>query len=267
MRKIIATDYDGTLNQGGIQPHVVEAIARFRAAGNLFGVVTGRDKMGSFDVFFREKTFGFDFVLALNGALALDADGNQLYACPIRGDQLYGDTTLSRALVHRIWELTGYHCGIAFADSRLDIHPDYANGGKLGWNTMTAYHDLETDVFAKMDTFLQLNTVCESEARAKEVTAQLTEEFGAYVNPLQNGVCIDIPVCGMDKGKAIARYASNVGVSACDIWTAGDNYNDLAMLEPYHGCAMKNGVDAVKAVAEYVCQDIAEVVEAAMREE
>lgn len=264
MKKIIATDYDGTLNYGGIKPHVVEAIAHFRAAGNLFGVVTGRDKMGSYDVFAREGQFGFDFVLAFNGALAIDAAGNTLYACSIRGDQPYGDTTLSRALTRRIWELTSGHCGIAFADARLDIHPDYPGGGKLGWTTLTPFSDLETDVFAKMDTFLQLNTVCESEERAKEVTAQLAEEFGDYVNPLQNGICIDIPVRGMDKGAGIARYASMVGAAADGIWSAGDNYNDLAMIAPYHGCAMANGVQAVKDAAEFVCRDIAEVVALAM---
>ena len=70
----------------GIPPRVVEAIERFRAAGNLFGVVTGRDKPGSWGRFSAEKKFPFDFILALNGAQAYDADGNQLYECSIRGD-------------------------------------------------------------------------------------------------------------------------------------------------------------------------------------
>ena len=266
MKKIIATDFDGTLTIDGIPPRVVEAIERFRAAGNLFGVVTGRDKPGSWGRFSAEKKFPFDFILALNGAQAYDADGNQLYECSIRGDVPYGDTTLAEALVRRIWELTGGHCGVAFEDDRLDIHPDYPDGGKFKWVDLMPFDDLKTDVFDKMKVFAQLNTVCDNEEKAAEVAVQLKKEFGDYVNPLQNGTCIDIPACGMDKGVGIARYAALVGVDPSDIWTAGDNFNDLAMLEPYHGCAMASGVDAAKAVAEFVCRDISEVVALAMRD-
>lgn len=266
MKKIIATDFDGTLTIDGIPPRVVEAIERFRAAGNLFGVVTGRDKSGSYGRFIAEKKFPFDFVLALNGAQAYDAKGNKLYDSPIRGDVSYGDTTLAKAIVHRIWELSGGHCGVAFEDERLDLHPDYPNGGKFMWVDVGPIGDPERDVFAKMKEFSQLNTVCESEQKAAEVTVQLKKEFGDYVNPLQNGICIDIPVRGMDKGVGIARYAEMVGVEKSNIWTAGDNYNDLAMIEPYHGCAMASGVDAVKKAAEFVCRDISEVVALAMRD-
>ena len=40
---ILASDFDGTLNHGGISQRSRDAIAAFRAAGNLFGIVTGRD--------------------------------------------------------------------------------------------------------------------------------------------------------------------------------------------------------------------------------
>lgn len=265
MRKIIATDYDGTLTIDGIPPRVIDAIARFRAAGNLFGVVTGRDKIGSYSAFAKDKRFGFDFILALNGALAMDADGNTLYEYPIRGDQPYGDTTLSRALVRRIWELTGRQCGISFGDTRLDIHPDYPDGGKLGWTQLDPFDDLEKDVFSKMDTFSMLNTVCENEEMTTRVTATLLEEFGDYVFPQQNGTCIDIPVRGMDKGEGIAKYAALMGVDENNIFTAGDNFNDLPMLRRYHGCAMASGVQAAKDVSEFICRDIAEVVDLAMK--
>ena len=265
MRKIIATDYDGTLTIGGIPPYVVEAIERFRAAGNLFGVVTGRDKNGSYGAFSREKKFGFDFVLAMNGALAFDAAGNMLYEMTVDGSQPYGDTTLSRALLRRIWELTGFHAGVAFSDgSRMDIHPDHPEGAQIRWAKTDPFRDLEKDVFARMNTFTQINTICEDEAEAYRIAAILKEEFGAYVNPMQNGTCIDIPVAGLDKGTGVARYAALMGVADENVFTAGDNFNDLAMLERFNGCAMASGVDAAKAVSKYVCKDLAEVVELAL---
>ena len=42
--KIIATDFDGTLSYNGrVSDEDKDAIHRFRAAGNKFGIVTGRD--------------------------------------------------------------------------------------------------------------------------------------------------------------------------------------------------------------------------------
>ena len=40
--KIIASDYDGTLNRGGISDDVRKAIDMWRERGNIFGIVTGR---------------------------------------------------------------------------------------------------------------------------------------------------------------------------------------------------------------------------------
>ena len=58
-----------------------------------------------------------------------------------------------------------------------------------------------------------------------------------------------------------------MGVDADNIFTAGDNYNDLPMLRRYHGCAMASGVQAAKDVSEFICRDIAEVVEIAMKKQ
>lgn len=59
MKSVVASDYDGTLHQGGISADVVEMIRRYRAAGNLFGVVTGRDYAGGFQMFRQENRFPF----------------------------------------------------------------------------------------------------------------------------------------------------------------------------------------------------------------
>ena len=76
--KLIGSDYDGTLNHGGIDEEKLEAIRRWRAAGNVFGVISGRgpdfiaeltDKLGD----------NFDFYASCNGGVAVDAKGNPLF--------------------------------------------------------------------------------------------------------------------------------------------------------------------------------------------
>lgn len=74
MKRLIATDYDGTLCRGGkIDPADRAAIDAWRAKGNYFGVVTGRGTD-----FFRtaeENGLTLDYFLLYNGALLALPDG------------------------------------------------------------------------------------------------------------------------------------------------------------------------------------------------
>ena len=66
--KIIATDYDGTLNHKGIDDKKKSAISRWRKAGNLFGVVSGRGVRSLHDIA-AKKNFEYDFLIANNLSL------------------------------------------------------------------------------------------------------------------------------------------------------------------------------------------------------
>jgi hydroxymethylpyrimidine pyrophosphatase-like HAD family hydrolase len=42
--KILGSDFDGTFNCGGIGEDKINAVKKWRAAGNKFGIVSGRSK-------------------------------------------------------------------------------------------------------------------------------------------------------------------------------------------------------------------------------
>ncbi|MBR6647277.1 MAG: HAD hydrolase family protein, partial [Clostridia bacterium] len=94
-----------------------------------------------------------------------------------------------------------------------------------------------------------------------EVADVLNKKFGQYVNPTQNGRCIDIPCVGADKATGIAQLADCLEIPYEYIWTAGDNFNDMSMIKKYHGCAMTSGVDGLNKYSEYVCDSVADVIE------
>ena len=72
---ILASDYDGTLNRGGISARDLEAVARFREAGNVFVIVSGRDgHMYEYECKGRIK---LDYVLGMNGGIVTIADGDR----------------------------------------------------------------------------------------------------------------------------------------------------------------------------------------------
>ena len=74
-KKLIATDYDGTLRRlGVITKKDRKYIELFRKKGGLFGVVTGRGS--DFPKTAAEDGITCDFFILCNGSLILDKDGN-----------------------------------------------------------------------------------------------------------------------------------------------------------------------------------------------
>ena len=67
-KRLIATDYDGTLNRNGvIDDETRTAIDRWRADGRYFGVVTGRG-VDFYDTA-KEVRLPFDYLIVCNGCL------------------------------------------------------------------------------------------------------------------------------------------------------------------------------------------------------
>lgn len=253
---ILASDYDGTLVQSkGIAEETIKAINKFRQMGNLFGIVTGRDYVNGFEYFKRNNEIPFDFVIANSGAGAYDKDGNIYFVKRVNGKQALGESTLAQEIINQCLALTSNPCGISFDKERYDFHPKYPFGGKV---ENIQYASLL--VLKDVDEFVLVNAVCDTIEQATKVTYVLKKKFGDYVNPMQNGRCIDIAPAGVDKATGIAKLADCIGIPYENIWTAGDNFNDMPMIEKYHGCAMKSGVDDLKKVSEYVCDSVADVI-------
>ena len=72
--KIIATDYDGTLNHGGIDEKKKNAISRWRKEGNIFSVISGRGAPDLIRIY-NENTFECDYLIADNGAVIMKTNG------------------------------------------------------------------------------------------------------------------------------------------------------------------------------------------------
>lgn len=244
---ILATDYDGTLNRGGISQADRDAIARFRKAGNLFGVVTGRAS-DMYDTLVREKV-EFDFVIVMNGAMSLDTNGETVF-------EVTGDASCIRGIAGLIGGGEyGSYLSCVNHKKRRTFHAAYPDGNDK-------YDPLEKS--EEFSIFTQLNTWVKTDELAAKATAEINARFGEYVNALQNGTCIDIPPRGIDKGVGVARYADQMGVPHENVWCAGDNMNDMAMITRFHGCAVSNAREEVKTAAEATYDGIYAIIERIM---
>ena len=241
--RIIASDYDGTLNHGGIDDEKRTAVAEWQAQGNLFVVVTGRDKF--FCPEMREKSgIIMDYYLACNGAMILDRDFHTIKEARI-------EKAVIVPLLEYLFELNCDWGNLCAEQSTRIYNPACADIPEEA----CFLADAERIEFCN-----QISTALPSFEEAARVTKAVAEKFGHAVNPLQNGTCIDIVPVGMDKAQGIYRLLASCGAKYEDVITVGDNVNDIAMLEEFYSYAMENGVDAVKEIADKITPGVTQLI-------
>ncbi len=127
----------------------------------------------------------------------------------------------------------------------------------------TVYPSLSTDKAgcytpqtAQIAYFHQISTVLPTFEEAARVTAAIADAFGHWVNPLQNGICIDIVPAGIDKAEGIRRLLALWGIDEADVIAVGDNVNDSAMIAAFPAYAVDNAVDSIKALAGRTVPDV-----------
>ncbi len=241
--KIIASDYDGTINFNGISKEDREAIAKFREAGNKFGVNTGRDvEMASWIL--HDMKGELDFLICCTGGTILDGQGNIIF--------------------ERLQKIDH--------ERHIEIFNEARKYNLGNFNISNRYTRVYADRYGKIppqfhlvDEFSQSNAWFMDEASSIAFLSYLEKEHSDYMKGFRNGGAIDIPPLGSSKPTGIAEYARLVG-GADEIYTVGDNLNDIPMLEAFCGFAVSNAKDEVKAVARHQCNRVCDMIEFIMEE-
>lgn len=247
--KIIATDYDGTLNHGGIDGTKRNAIKKWREAGNLFGIVSGRGLSDLVEIPVRQE-FECDFLLASNGAVAARADGTVLAESRCDG-------ALAKPLIEFMFSL-GCTWASVHTEFRciVDENDDERQEDEFSFATLP-----------EIPYFNQISTILPDEESARIVTEEIRKKFRNVLNPLQNGRCIDVVSADMNKAKGLYVYLDIVGAGYDDIVTVGDNINDTHMIAEFRSYAMENAVQSIKDIADYITPGITELIEAELSAE
>lgn len=264
MKYIVATDFDGTLCQSypdgyRINDKTLGAIKDFRNKGNLFGVVTGRSYIWAYPVFKKLNTFEFDYIISDNGAQCFDKDGNVVFSNKIKAyfgfAKDYVNTVLN--FCDEVEE-----AGICFEMDRFNFEKNNPDGNGGYYSKYSVLDEL-----CDKDEFVMVNAVCKDNETAAKLKEKIAAKFGEYLDPAQNGRCLDITAKGINKATGISRYATAMGVPYDNIYSAGDNYNDLPMVKAFHGCAVKGAVDLLKNEAEFVLDDVGSLIEIILQKE
>jgi HAD superfamily hydrolase (TIGR01484 family) len=245
---ILSSDYDGTLSlHGSVSAEDRAAIERWRKAGNIFGIISGRGYPSICEEVKRHEVT-CDFLICNNGSLIYDGGSEPV-------DQIAADGKVLQSLVPFIIEAGGWHAAISHASERMVVEID--NGRERNpqdfWITL---NDL-----SGISSFHQLDTRFENDVQAKEFAAKVNQRFGQYVTALPNGASVDMVPAGVNKASGIHRYIALKNVSKEHALVIGDNYNDLDMILEFNGYTVTSGRPEVIAQAKKAYTSIAGLIE------
>ena len=247
MALAFASDFDKTLwfheEPGHLRAADLEAIERFRAGGNLFGVASGRSLKG-IDLELGDR-FAFDFHILSTGALVLGPDR----------------TVISRSCVdpQLMRELNDIY---ATQDAQIIFHGNdtvYSFGKPLPMQT-------HIDDLAEIGPYLYgMSMYVGSFERAIEAAAEVNERFGYALTAYPNRAIVDIVPAGCSKGHAVALAKEALGASA--IAAIGDSFNDVPMFEAADASfTFHASPEDVQARAGHVVDSVAEAIGIFVRE-
>ncbi len=247
-KKLFASDFDGTLNnyKVGISEHTRKMIGKFRAEGNIFGVVTGRNYVGASWIW--DDADGLlDFIMCMTGAYVMDKERKVIF-------ESRGDGAILPELLRLMLEKKCRYLNYCDHEMMYEI--------PLDANLTDDSPEIMEALCHK--NFTQINTAFCTEEETYESVALLNERFAGKVNPQINNTCIDMPPYGVSKGEAVGRLARYYGVSPENIFTAGDNINDITMLTAHYGFAVEGARDEVIGSAREVCFEVGDMLERVM---
>ncbi len=230
--RLLASDYDGTLNLGGIGEAKKTALAEWKEKGNFFAVISGRGIPNLMELM-DEDGIRPDFLVGDNGATIADGKGTVLCETGCRGD-------IAKELAEYLFALG---CDWAtLRASSFDYHVKPAGYPCAEW-------EIPIGELPQVPYFTQMSTSLRSLDDTVRIIGQVRERYGNLLNPLQNSGCIDIVSKNINKAVGIRRLIQRIGVNEADVIAVGDNVNDADMIRAFPSYAMENGVDELKRIA------------------
>lgn len=249
--KVLASDYDGTLRtEEAVDVNDVHAIQKFREKGNLFGLVTGRS-MESIQKEIANNNIEFDFIVGNNGGVIYDKDFNRL-------ECVYMDFNKALDIISYIKTLDcvsyvindGFH-RFKFSVDKNQIDHKYGN---LKDTTEKEEEILDRGKIAQL--VISLN----DQMLVDEISHYINTNFKGFAVAYVNINCVDIVPVGVSKAEGLYFIEQHLGLEHDDIYAIGDSFNDIPMLEEFHGCAVAHARSEIIDSAEHVFLSIEECI-------
>lgn len=246
--KILASDYDGTLNVGGtVSKENIEAIQKWCAAGNLFGMVSGRN-LGSLKKFMDKDKVPYDFLVGCNGAVITDAEGNAV------GDACVSPR-MAKTLLREIHRYEAHYVSASY---------DWGSTPALADSDIRADDSVLVIDGVRVGRVYQVSGYYTCPEHALSVRNACEALFPGQIKGLMpSPQGIDFVRVGTNKAEGIRSLVRNRGIEPEVILTVGDGENDLDMLlaPDFCGYAMQSAMPAVLEKVSRTTKSVAALIE------
>lgn len=247
--RIAVSDYDGTMYSAGkLLGDVAGAVSRWRAAGNVFVIATGRDYWMTAPEVVRWG-IPVDYMICTNGAGIYDGAGLLLHYRNIPNE------LIPRLLRHPA-ALASMHFQLSSCMIPLRVFMK-----ETSWFPLIgiAFDRVEYEEALGYTDLGQISFAYEEEEECIGHEAALRRDFGDALDPHRNKATIDINVSGVDKASGIEELLRMKGWEGKDVHVIGDGGNDLGMIRKYGGYTVPGAQKETERAAKKVFADVADM--------
>ncbi|WP_291648199.1 Cof-type HAD-IIB family hydrolase [Clostridium sp.] len=254
--KLVCIDLDGTLltDDKKITNENIEAIKKAINSGVNICIATGR--IYKFVDHIKDALGVTTKVIASNGGIILTEDGK------LKLNTLSYDEILKLKELVKNYDVDIYlnteneiisEKSIPNEYSYKKINDSLENKYKVDIIENYPFENLIVDNKYKIVKAICINKENLDEVKRVRTILEETEEF--EVSSAENQYC-EINSKGISKGKAVEELAKELGIDIKSVICIGDGGNDIEMLKRGGvSVVMKNGMDEVKAIADYITDD------------
>lgn len=239
-----ASDYDGTLDfhlGGGVSARDRAAIDRFREAGGLFGIDTGRTLRGITDS--AAGRLPLDFYVVMSGALVLDAKREVVWERRLEREVLFDLVRHTRLRSLGLYLIMGNEYWTASPVSLV-------RRNRSMFSFARSLKDIPDPLYGV--AFRMLSTKL-----ATSMAAYVNRTYGDIVTAYQNGMSVDVVPTGCSKATGLDIVRRELGAGL--IGSMGDSYNDIPMLQAADvGYTFAKSPEQVRGAANVLVPSVAD---------
>ena len=248
--KLFASDYDGTYlkhtKRGQLDlKRNIKMTKKWQEAGHLFVFATGRP---IWMMQLEKKMHGivYDYIIGLNGAIIVSKQGEILF-----------QQAMNQKIAKKILKLIQEQDFLQY--SITDGIRGYYHG-RFSLRNKSFYLLMLFKLFFKKyscslekalsQEIVQIAVETRNHDEAVRFAKQINDEFGGDVIAFANLHHVDIAAKGLSKGTGVAYVANRHSIQQNEVYCMGDSFNDLPMLETYHGITMPEARQEIKDKVE-----------------
>lgn len=251
---VAVSDYDGTLMRDNeVSSRDLDAIGRWRAAGNPFVLATGRD-LGMTVHEVRRWSIPFDFLICANGCGIYDRDLALLDGVALPDE-------LIPAILHHPATRHSLDCRMLGDDlARVLFNSRDSRFASRG----LPHRRVTFEQALACRGLRQINLAFPDPEQCARWADAIETDLGDLVAVHRNASFIDVTVKGVGKETGILRLLALRGWDEDMVRAIGDGGNDEGMVRRFRGYAIAGGDAAVLGAASAVVPGVADMLDGAL---